>query len=371
VSFFRNKTARTALWYVLMCAALLAVARAQRLALCADWRFAALRELQRSGEDAEVIFLGSSRTARGLVPASFEAQLDSLGGSKAGALNLAVMGQPRHVNYLQLLSYLRDHAAPKMLCVEVGDVDFDDRDHPTLTRFMTPFDALRAIWYRPYRTRGELALDDPEADPGSWLDALLRLVARQALHVELALDALGRGPEDVVRTGYNMLCNGFTKGSWLNPYWAEEPPIAMETLRDQLERKGWYLITPEARDAIEGPERVLKKAADVSIERALEQRSRKNLFAPRKYRFTRIYTRKIADLCRAHGIRLVFMELPGFRQPTLSDSQVEFYQSLGELFRPDRQALYQVENYMDPGHLTSAGAELYTRELARFVAAQP
>ena len=62
-----SKTARVGLIYASLCGLLLWASLRERLSLAADWRYAALRELMLEEAPApDVIFLGSSRTARGL-----------------------------------------------------------------------------------------------------------------------------------------------------------------------------------------------------------------------------------------------------------------------------------------------------------------
>ena len=112
MSLLRHKTVRLALWYILLCGAAFAWSRNERYSLCPDWRFAALRELMKPWQPPpDVLFLGSSRTARGIAPIVFEETLRAAG-TERRAFNLAVSGTPRHVNYLQLVDYLRDEERP-------------------------------------------------------------------------------------------------------------------------------------------------------------------------------------------------------------------------------------------------------------------
>ncbi len=397
MNFLLQKSVRTAVLYVLGCGLCLAVSRAQRLSLCTDWRFAALRELQhvpgpgdgapapsREAADAEaagadVLFLGSSVTARGVRPLVVEDELRALGARVPRLLNLAVMGEPRHVNFLQLESYLRDHPAPRIVCVEVGKVDLPDRPHPTVAGFMGPVDALRVALEAPYLYR-DPAAEGRAVQRGApeGLDAWIAALDRRGFHLELALQAVGRGPEDLVRVAYNRARNAVSGQSadgrlprlagWRNPYWADDPPIELGALASQVERRGWYRIDPDTESYAVGLQRVRDKADRVTTEHAIEERLPVDLSDPGHHRFVRVYTRRLAELCERNGIRLVFLHLPGFRERNLSADQVELYERLGSLYRPDLAALYIVENYADPGHLTARGAEHYSRELARYLA---
>ena len=87
---------------------------------------------------------------------------------------------------------------------------------------------------------------------------------------------------------------------------------------------------------------------------------------PDRFRATRLYAERLSDLCRERGIRLIFMELGAFAEPRLGPSQVAVHEACGEVFQPDPAELQRIENYLDPGHLSRAGAELYTRRLAQF-----
>ncbi len=382
MNFLLRKSTRTALFYALGCGLCLLVSRAQRWYLCADWRFAALRELQRPAEgDAQIVFLGSSCTSRGVRPLVVRQELEARGVSVERPVNLAVMGEPRHVNFLQLESYLRDHAAPRVVCIEVGRVDQPDRPHPSLTAFMSPRDAARFVVQAPYRFK------DPQAEGRSvrdgeprGIDAWIAPMDRRGFHVELALEALGRGPEDIVRMLYGRLRNALAPRQelagpvaerlhgWRNPYWAEEPPIALGTLAHQLEHLGWFRIDSASPSYQQGLEKVSNKAERVPIQRAISGVLPVDLADPRRHRAATIYSRELARLCERHGIRLVFMQLPGFREKDLTPEQVALYEQNGALFRPDLRSLYAVENYADPGHLTDLGAERYSRELAGFLA---
>ena len=382
MNFLLQKSVRTACFYVLGCCACLFGARAQRLSLCADWRFAALRELQRPERgDADVLFMGSSCTARGVRPRIVAEELASLGQPALDLRNLAVMGEPRHVNFLQLESYLRDHEPPRVVFAEVGRVDEPDRPHPALTGFMGPRDAVRVAASIPYRWKnpaaeGQAVRSGRAAAPDTWLGSL----DRRGFHLEFALEALGRGPEDFARALFNRARNALMAGApppnpaveglagWSNPYWAVDPPIALGVLGQQLDDWGWYRTDADGPTYAQGLERVRKRAARVPIERAVSQSLSFELADSRKHRAVKIYTAQLARLCERHGIRLVFMHLPGFREKNLSPEQVELYTGCGDLFRPDLRALFAEVHYADPGHLTESGAAHYSRELAGFLA---
>ena len=388
MSFLRHKSVRLALWYVALCALAFGWARSARYSLCSDWRFAALRELMKPWRpEAHVLFLGSSRTARGVVPAAFEAELSARGGLERRALNLAVSGLPRHVNYLQLVDYLRDHEPPEVLFVEVDT--FDDLvscwPHQVLPRFMDFSDALRVAWKRPYLLESQKHAGRVHQAGGDiYADGLLRKIDRSGRQIELALGVLGRGPEDTTRTLFNGLRNGWdawqAQHTWAaaraqlaNPYWAAPPelPITPETMQQQLDDRGWHRDDPERPEAKLGREKVIAKAARVSLEDALRTRSTEVLDDSARYRAMVLYTKLVIELSDQHGIRLVFTFLPGFRDNLMSPSQQEFYETRSELFQPDFSVLWREEKYQDLGHLTFEGAREYSAQLARYLIDHP
>lgn len=388
MSFLRHKSVRLAVWYVLLCALAFGWARSERYALCSDWRFAALRELMKPWRpDSEVLFYGSSRTARGVVPEAFEAELIARGGPELRSLNLAVSGKPRHVNYLQLVDYLRDHEPPKVVFVEVGT--FDDLlavwPHQVLPRFMDFRDALRVAWRRPYLLESQKHAGRVlQAGGDIYADGLLRKIDRSGRQIELALGVLGRGPEDTARTLFNGLRNGWdawqAQHTWAaaraqlaNPYWAAppEPPVTPETVQQQLDSRGWHRVGPERPEAKAGREKVIAKAGRVSLDDALRTRSTEAIDDSARYRAMLLYSKLLIELCDERGIRLVFMFLPGFRDNLTSPSQQEFYESRSELFQPDFSVLWREENYQDAGHLTIEGAREFSAQLARYLVDHP
>ena len=101
---------------------------------------------------------------------------------------------------------------------------------------------------------------------------------------------------------------------------------------------------------------MLARAEKVTLEAALEKRLQQDLAGSPLYAATRLYTRSIEALCRANGIRLVFVFLPGFREDRLSEYQERYYRETAELFEPDLRLLWQEPMYQDAGHLTIEGA---------------
>ena len=92
----RSKSARVAAWFVLFCALALVAAQRLQLGLCSDARHAVLRELVRAPEPAQVVFVGSSQTARGVIPEVFDARAAELG-TFVRSVNLSFFGTSRQL----------------------------------------------------------------------------------------------------------------------------------------------------------------------------------------------------------------------------------------------------------------------------------
>jgi hypothetical protein len=337
---------------------------------------------------ADVLFLGSSRTVRGIVPQAVEEALQEAGEPGLRALNLAVNGTPRHANYLELADWLEDHAQPRIVVVEVGVADVIPWPHEMLPRFMGARDAARVVLERPYYWRSARHFrSDPTTREALLARSPLHPIDRASLHLELALEVLGRGPEDMVRAAFGGLANGWdafhearaggarlgmalatARGSLGNPYWGGEPPITAEAIEQQVADRGWYRVDPESQLARDGKPGVAAQAARVSLEQALERRLKQDLAGSPLYAATRLYTRGIEDLCRSRGIRLVFLFLPGFREERLSGYQEQYYRAAGELYEPDLASLWREELYQDPGHLTIEGARWLSAEIGAWLA---
>jgi hypothetical protein len=359
----RSKTARTGLGYVLLCAAALWVAQRARLAQCTDARDAVIRELSLDRTGADVLFLGSSQTARGLIPEVFDARVRELSGREVRSVNLAPFGAGRHIGFLELARWVASHEPPSIVVVEVGVTsDLVEYPHPVLARFMGPTDALRVVRHAPYvaRDNREFAArlrERPRFDPAG----LFRVLDRRALHLELALEVLGRGPEDCVRAAFDWIVR---RGS--SPYWRPGAPDLEAIVARQVAERGYFRVPPDSPEGRAGKLKVEQRNREISYEAALAQApAGPDEFAdPARFRPAKLYAREIAELCRAHGIRLVFLEQPNYRGRPLRASQVELYRSLGELVQPDRAVLFREESFQDAGHLSVAGAEHVSRALA-------
>lgn len=361
-----SKTSRVGLMYAVLCALALVVAQRWRLALCTDGRDGAIRELSLDPRPADVLFLGSSQTARGVIPAVFDARYRELTGREVRSVNLAPFGAGRHIGYLELVRWLERHPSPTAVAVEVGVLsDVVETPHEVLSRFETPLDALRIVATAPYvhrdaREQKRRAGKEPLFDPMG----VFRALDRRALHLELALDAYGRGPEDCLRAAFHFAISGA-------PYWKPSDPGLVAIVAAQEAEQGYYRIAPDSPEGVAGRKRVEQRNREISYEDALAQEPSegKEVFAdPGRYLPAKLYARAIAELCRERGLRLVFVEQPNYRGRPLRPSQIELYRSLGELFQPDRAVLFRDTSFQDAGHLSVEGAEYLSRSLAEYLA---
>lgn len=365
MSFLNSKSARAGLLYIALCALAFAWTQREQLGLITDGRDATIRELMRDPAPADVLFLGSSATARGVIPAEFEARARELSGQPWRALNLAPFGAGRHIGFLELERWLEAHAPPRAVVVEVGVTsDLVGYMHQMLPRFMDASDCVRVVRERPHRFRDarEMSrrLRSPvRFDPWGAFAALDRV----AMHLELALEVLGRGPEDLVRAAFNFARNG---GESL--YHKPGDSTLRSTVELQVAEQGYCRIGPESPEGLEGKKLVLARAAKTPYEEAVAlawNPDSADEFADESIsRAARLYARQMRRLAERHGMRLCFLELPNFRGRPLSPAQVAFYRELGELLEPDKAVLYREESFQDLGHLSVEGAT----HLSRFVA---
>lgn len=363
----RSKSSLTGLWFVAFCALALAISQRFDLSLCADARHATIRELVRGERDAEVVFVGSSQTARGVIPATFDARASELLGREVRSTNLSTFGNARHISFLTLERWLEQHPAPAVVYVECGVLsDVPEYPHKTLTRFGEPLDALAMAWQRPYAYRdGKEFVQLEKSGAGIDVAGIFRAWSVAQLNVDLALDVLGRGSEDCVRVLANL---ALQRGS--SPYWIPGEPQLASVVARQVAERGYFRIELDSEEGVAARRSVEKQAAAVSYEKALaaEWKGPDEFADPQRFRVARLYAEKIAQLCRERGIRLVFLDQPNFRGRPLRPAQVEFYRSLGELFVQDKSVLYREESFLDSGHMSVSGAEFASRALAEHFA---
>jgi hypothetical protein len=364
----RSKSARLAAWFVLFCALTLVAAQCLQLGLCSDARHAVLRELVSSPEPATVVFVGSSQTARGVIPDVFDARAAELG-VPVRSVNLSFFGTSRQLAYLTLERWLDAHPDTTCAYVECGVLsDNQDFPHEALSRFETPSDALSLVVSLPYDVRNAREFKRRKDHPPTFdpLGAFTR-IERFQLHAELSLEALGRGPEDCVRALFNL-----AQRRGASPYWMPNEPTLASVIDAQVAERGYYRITPDSPLGLGGKAGVTKQAAAVSYETALAAtfKDLDDFSEPTRFRATKLYAERIAALCKARGVRLVFLDQPNFRGRPLRPSQVAFYSQLAELFQQDKSVLYREESFQDSGHLSVMGAEFASKALAtQFVGA--
>lgn len=385
---FLRTTGRTVILYLALCAAALWVSNRHLLAWCGEWRHAALREVVLTRPDADVVFLGSSRTARGIIPKVFDQKHEEFVGRPAVSVNLGIMGQSRQIAYEVLRAWLERHSAPAVVFLETSETDLVQWPHRLLADMVRPVEALRLIAARPYSYKDpkhyayEVLKDPPPFDPGRVFYGfeVVKLNAGEGLR------ALGRGPEDVARYLSNRLWNGLDGRGWDNPYRRSEerpevPEILPAVTRQQVREAGWYLISPDSRDGREGKSQLRDLIAEQpeKLEAWRQQRGADpdgpippdHWEDPDWYRGSRLYLRKIEDLCDAFGIRLIVHELPTFGSPRLTDEQMDFHRRHAELYRPDMEILHRIDFFQDKGHLSTNGGRWYSAQLAKYLAEHP
>jgi hypothetical protein len=301
-----------------------------------------------------------------VIPEAFDARFGELLGREVRSINLAPFGAGRHIGCLELERWLETHPQPSIVAVEVGVTsDVVESPQEFLSRFESPSDALRLIATAPYvyrdsKEQKRKADREPLFDPLGLFAAL----DRRTLHVELALDVFGRGPEDCVRAAFNRAVSG-------GPYWMPGRPDLPAIVSAQVAERGYYRVTPDSPLGLGGKPRLEQRNREISYEDALAQtpsEDKSGFEQPDRHLPAKLYARRIAEICRGRGIRLVFVEQPNYRGRALRPSQIELYRSLGELFQPDRTVLFRESSFQDPGHLSVEGAEFLSRSLAEHLA---
>lgn len=382
--FLTGKTVRTILWYLLLCGVALWASRAGLLGHLANARLTVIRELtldQEQGE-AQVAFFGSSRTWRGIKPDSFATMTEEYLGAPMSAVNLGMGGASRHMSYLIVREYLETHS-PEVVFVEVGAVDVMKAPHEMLSRLLSPSDAIELMAHRPYawEQRGERQ-DGPAVDGVlAFFDEFDRL----RFHGEIALDAVSRGPEDVARALFNQYANGvagaldasaesYSPGHLLDGWRSRFGDLYWSPAGDQnlvvwdLAERGWGRATDKAGAQAR---RAALHAVAAENEGKKLQPYRVTLGGRSGNPMVERYSELLAELCREKGVRLIWMELPGFYDGTLSPFQIQFYRRSAELFRPKHAVLHDAELYFDEAHLNPIGARVFVGMLARYLRDHP
>lgn len=75
------------------------------------------------------------------------------------------------------------------------------------------------------------------------------------------------------------------------------------------------------------------------------------------------YLQKIAQLCEANNVELLFLYLPSYGLPDTEPQHAAFYKKHGDIITPPQAILRDVEMWADPNHLNPQGAWLISRWL--------
>ncbi len=388
--FLLQKTVLAGLCYVALCLGLLAHSRHERLSLVQPTRSALVREMLCPEQPpADVLFLGSSRTARGAIPEVFEQRYEELTGERVRALNLATLGRSKHINYLTLVEYLSAFPPPKAVFLEVGQLDRTEHAHDLTARFMSPADVLRVLWRAPYRARTRERSQELTANPpGNAFDSFFLYLERCFANVDLAMEGLGRGPEDEAfalycraRNAWAGLLGGAGAGrsrfeaafeGLQSPYASEVIESSDADLSQQIRDRGWYQVKTTGNYYQKGKAHLDEWDRTLNGDSAFRRTKMPvDYTLPGRYLATILYTKAFVDLCQRHGIRLIQVEIPGFLDDAMSNSQIAYYRRKGELYQPPDRVVLAKENFADVNHLDEEGAKKFTRALAQLLAKPP
>jgi hypothetical protein len=79
------------------------------------------------------------------------------------------------------------------------------------------------------------------------------------------------------------------------------------------------------------------------------------------------YLRRIHVLAAKSGTDLLFVYMPSWKLPLPAIETVAYYRALGDVLIPNVTMLNQIEHYLDTRHMTTTGARLYARQLAKLL----
>ena len=73
--------------------------------------------------------------------------------------------------------------------------------------------------------------------------------------------------------------------------------------------------------------------------------------------YSRIYLKKLSELCIENNIRLKFLYIPGYGSNEKAPLEMMTYQKYGDVLIPPHEIFADPDNWGDENHLNRAGAE--------------
>ncbi len=288
----------------------------------------------------DMVFVGSSRIKRGIIPAELDAQLAARG-LPVCSFNFGVAGMEPHLASVVIRRLLATEPVRlRWLVVELGEWDYD---LPAANRFKR----RTIFWHDSIETRSVvrsmLRVELPIADKAD-------LLTTHVMHFAARAAGAGRGPDLIRRlwTGAEAIAD--MPGQGFEPFSAR----AMAEPSTHPMRRRFQ------RDLARYPERVERLA---SYRPSPSARSR-------GYHLEAL--RAQSDLIRRHGVEPLSLITPILRPTPELDSlagqgRIPHLLSFND---PNRYPeLYAVENRFDHEHLTEPGARALTGHVARHFAA--
>ena len=272
----------------------------------------------------DVVFVGPSRTGAGVNAPRLSAALAARG-LPSNVVNFSFPEAGRNINYAVVEQLLR-HKTPKLLVL--GVTEKPSRFGHSAFKFIAP----RALIAAPGYGSDLNYLSDLVYLPYRQMRLFLEDIAPDLFGADKTFDpARYRGPS-VDTTGSLTLPGGIHKEGDL-------PGSAHELAR------GVHKL-----EAGEHPPLLPARYADI------------------EFGDERHYIRRIADLARAKGVKVVFLFLPYYTGPS-ELQEFDFYRSFGPVWNAGYVSPH-AEWFADYGHLTRTGAENVTDWLTPLVAAQ-
>jgi hypothetical protein len=270
----------------------------------------------------DVVFVGPSRTARGVDPIRMQAALRREG-RPVNVVNFALPEGGRNVNYV-IVDELLKTKRPKLLVI--GVIEKPSRfGHPAFKYIAPPsmvanpgqlgnVNYLSNLVYLPYRQMVLFA-----ADVAPWASHLAPAFDRARYVPDVGVSDVFRRKDGTLRS------------------------TSVAASKDELEEGA-----REFRDGTTPP--ILPRSlADV------------------EFGDERAYIRRIAEDAHRHGVKVAFLSQPYWSGPETVQEE-PFYRSFGPVWNSGFLASH-AELYADSGHLTRQGADVLTDWLTPYVAA--
>jgi hypothetical protein len=268
----------------------------------------------------DVAIIGTSRLEAGVSPVLLSETMSAAERRKVAVSNLALFESGRDFSFAVAKKLVEDHPEVRMIVVSL-DEDVE-QSHPIFKYIADKQDLATAPfgWNRMYFANLFFI-------PYRLISYNVQALAPALFGISPAFSQAAYLGSDLDRTwGYRIPAGDFVNGN-------QTQPLAQ--------------MLYHARDVVTDHERGLHHAGRLPADAVLP--------------IERGYTRRIADLCRQHHIKLVFLHLPVLGTASWPHDRA-FYESEGSVVAPD-PSQFASGSYVDGVHLNRQGAVIASRWL--------